>query len=171
MKYLAGLLLTLGLLTATAHASAASTNGTAVLTVTTLPTSGRYAPRHVMAVWITDQQNKLVKTIAVQAGKRKKYLELWREDLGKQAPDGIVGATRKEHAAQTFTWDTCDQAGQPVAPGLYRWRVEFTDRNKMGPSTPADYLTFTVGPEPTTNRPADLPFFHDLGVTYTPGTP
>lgn len=149
----------------------AGTPATATLEVTTVPVGGRYAPKHVLAVWITDGQNRLVKTVAVHAGKRKKYLQNWISRAGKGATDGIVGATLKEHAAMTFTWDGTGPDGQPVPPGAYRWHIELTDRNKAGAVTPDEYLAFTVGPEASTRTPDDLDNFKKLKLTFTPATP
>lgn len=154
-----------------APVSATAAPASATLEVSTVGTGGRYAPKHVLAAWITDQQNKLVKTVSVNAGKRKKYLENWISVAGKGATDGIVGATLKEHAARTFTWDGTGQDGQPVPPGVYHWHIELTDRNKTSTVTPADHLAFTVGPEASTRSPADLENFKQLKVTFSPATP
>lgn len=149
----------------------AATPTTATLEVTTVPVGGRYAPKHVLAVWITDSQDRLVKTVAVHAGKRKKYLQNWIGRAGKGATDGIVGATLKEHAAMTFIWDGTGPDGQVVPPGTYRWHIELTDRNKAGAVTPDDYLAFTVGPEASVRTPDDLDNFKKLKLTFTPAAP
>lgn len=168
MKTLSALALLLSVLALAPVADAAGADRRADLSVTTVETGGKYAPRHVRAVWITDAQDRLVRTIDVRARKRRKYLGTWLAALGDREPNGISGATLKEHGAATFSWDCRDEAGQPVAGGVYRWRVELTDRNRPGPVTPPDHLAFTVGPEPYEAAPADLPNFRGLRVAFTP---
>ena len=140
-----------------------------VLEVTTSPGSGRSAPRHVLAVWITDAQDQFVATVEVRAGKRKKYLAGWLAALGQREPDGIAGATLKTHEPRVFTWDCRDAAGQLVPPGAYRWNVEISDRNKAGWRTPPEHLAFVVGPEPVALKPSDLPNFQACTLVFTPG--
>ena len=149
----------------------AATPGQATLKVTTAPLGGRYAPKHVMAVWITDAQDQLVKTVAVYAGKRKKHLRTWLGLVGEQNVDGVVGATLKEHGQMDFTWDLLDAQGKPVPPGVYRWNIELTDRNKLGVVTPPGHLEFTVGPEPSQRKAQDLEQFLGLELSFTPARP
>ncbi len=49
-----------------------STQGKGTLTFVTTATDGKYAPRHVLAVWVADSKGKFVKTLLVRARKRKK---------------------------------------------------------------------------------------------------
>jgi hypothetical protein len=163
--------LALAALAWTTSLQAADTGRLATLTVTTSPAGGKYAPRHVLAVWITDAGDHFVRTVEVRAGRRQKYLYAWRAARGDRAPDGISGATLKTHEPLTFRWDGRDADGRDVPDGTYRWHVELTDRHQPGPVTPADHLEFTVGPEASSRQPADLPNFRALSVTFTPGTP
>lgn len=171
MKTTQRILLALAALAWGTSLHAAETGRLATLTVTTSPAGGKYAPRHVLAVWITDAQDQLVKTVEVRAGRRQKYLTAWREALGDRKPDGISGATLKQHGPHTFTWDGRDANGQPVPDGTYRWHLELTDRNKPGPTTPPAHLAFAVGPDAVSARAADLPNFRDLALTFTPAAP
>lgn len=99
------------------------------LSFSTTSVGGKYAPKHVLAVWVVDQDGKLVKTLAVQGRKRAKHLSEWRAAADGGKFDGVSGATRKAHNPFSVTWDLRDSRGKEVAAGHYRILLEMTDDN------------------------------------------
>lgn len=154
-------------LTATATASTNATR-TATFSVSTEKTSDKYAPRHVLAIWVTDSEGTLIRTLKADAKKRKKHLVQWVAASGDTTQDAVTGATRTSHQPVTVVWDCKDTKGKPVPDGTYRIRVEFTEANGPGPCTPAKHIEFTVGPKAMTVKPKDLPHFKSMSLTFTP---
>lgn len=146
-----------------------TTNAASVtFSVTTAPTEGKYAPRHVLAIWVTDSQGALVQTLQVNADKRKKHLVEWLAALGETKVDAVTSATLKTHQTSKVVWNCKDAKGNPVPDGKYRIRVEFTEINGAGPSTPKDHIEFTVGPKAATVNPKDLANFKAMSVVFVP---
>ncbi len=146
-----------------------STNDASVnFSVTTSPTTGKYAPRHVLAIWVTDSQGALVKTLQVNADKRKKHLVQWMAAMGDTKVDAVTSATLKTHQTSKVVWNCKDAKGNPVPDGKYQIRVEFTEINGAGPATPKDYIEFTVGPKAVTLKPKDLANFKAMSLDYMP---
>ena len=132
---------------------------------TTVSFGGQYAPKNVGAVWITDGQDGFVKTLERWAVKRSKYLVKWKAASGGNVVDAVSGATRAQHAAHSLEWDGTDVNGAPVADGIYRVYVEFTEKNGAGPWTS---IEFTKGSSPVTITPGDLAAFTGQHISYTP---
>src|SRR5689334_10017683 len=49
------------------------------VSVTTVSAGGRYSPRNIGAIWISDGSDRFIKTLAIWADKRSKYLKRWNE--------------------------------------------------------------------------------------------
>jgi hypothetical protein len=157
------------LLTWAVTAATVSTNAASVtFSVTTVATKGKYAPRHVLAIWVTDSQGALVQTLQVNADKRKKHLVEWLAALGDTKVDAVTSATLKTHQTSKVVWNCKDAKGNPVPDGKYRIRVEFTEINGAGPSTPKEHIEFTVGPTASTVKPKDLDNFKAMSLDYVP---
>jgi hypothetical protein len=133
------------------------------VTVTTTAAGGRYAPRNIGAIWISEDGGRFVKTLAVWAEKRAKYLSQWNAATaaamqpGSRA-DAISGATKTAHGLRTASWNCRDSAGQPRGDGPYQVCFELTDQDGAGPfhcvpfgkgtqafrSSPPDVASFTA---------------------------
>jgi hypothetical protein len=149
-------------------ATSAGSGGMATFTVTTTQTDGRFAPRHVIAIWVSDGSGKLVKTLEVKGAKYGKHLRRWVAKAGTNELHAVTGATLKVHQTHTVTWDCRDSKGNVVPDGEYRINVEFTEANGAGPSTPEEHVRFVVGPIPVEVTPGDLPQFHRMSVKFVP---
>ena len=152
-------------------ASAAATEGAAKFTVTLVPEKGPFAPRHYLAIWVTDAEGKLVRTLKACA-KPKRVPVCLRTWAAVKDLDAISGATILTYAAPNnpveVEWDGRDARGEVAPDGEYRIRVEFTEGNHQGPVTPADALRFTKGPAAARVNFADLPGFKAMTLAYTP---
>ncbi len=132
---------------------------------TTVTFDGKYAPRNVVAVWVTDEQGTFVKTLGVFATKRVKYLVTWLAASEGNAVDAVTGATFGAHAARKVSWDSTGVDGSVVPDGNYRVHIEFTEQNKLGRFTS---IPFAKGPLPVDLSPPDQPNFEDVHVVYAP---
>ncbi len=84
-----------------------------------------YAP--YIAIWVTDADRKLVRTLAV-LGQKPRYLEsnyVWWRRYGRLTPnvDALAKPTRAP-GRYTATWDGATDAGGRAAPGAYLVHVE-----------------------------------------------
>lgn len=95
---------------------------------------GKYAPRHVVAVWVADGQTNYVKTLLRLGQKRHNKLHTWTQARGgDDKVDGVTGATVAEHQTHRVLWKGDDAEGKPVAAGQYFLVIEFTENNRQGP--------------------------------------
>lgn len=146
----------------------AQTDGNATFRVSTKTANGQYAPRHVLAIWVTDSQTNFVKTLKRMAATRIQYLRQWGPVSRSNVVDGITGATLNAHQTHTVTWNCRDTNGVVVPDGVYRFWVEFTEANAQGPWTHTNVISFTKGASGATSTPPVLANFTNMQVVYAP---
>jgi hypothetical protein len=95
--------------------------------VTTVTAHGRFAPSNAGAVWISDAQNKFVKTLRWWGLIYVGQATAWVQATGSNKVDAVSGATRKAHGALNATWDCTDVSRAPVADGSYAVHVTFAE--------------------------------------------
>jgi hypothetical protein len=127
--------------------------------VLTKSLGGRYAPRNIGAIWIEDASGNWVKTLAVWAFIRERYLTRFRTASGGNRVDAVTGATLSQHTAHSVRWDLSDANGAPVPDGEYRLVVETTDRDATGDSTE---VAFTKGTLPVVLMPPDVTHYVNM---------
>jgi len=146
------------------------TTGTLTVTATTSETGGNYAPKNIVAMWIEDNQGNFVKTMLSYANTRKTHLNTWEASTTAagvpfNTTDAITGATKSNHGTRTCTWNGTDINGNVVADGTYRLRMELTDKNATGNFST---FTFTKGPNPENQSPANVPSFSSISIGWEP---
>ena len=128
--------------------------------VTTLPLGGRYSPKNVGAIWIEDEQGAWVRTLAVWAGVRARYLTALRAaDPTRSRVDAVTSATLRQHERHVVFWDLTDESGSEVADGAYVLRAEVTERDGPGPTMSAMFVKST---RPFSSEPSDSDDFVDV---------
>lgn len=143
-----------------------NTAGAAILKVTTVPSKGgKFSPKHVMAVWVTDDQGTYIRTLMATKSKWSKYLLAWNVASGTNAVDAVTGPTVATHETHEVTWDCKNAAGVVVPDGDYRFWVEFTEKNGKGPLV---QLSFQKGVSASTAKTPDQTGYKDVSVTYMP---
>jgi hypothetical protein len=140
------------------------------VSVTTSSAGGKYAPRNIGAIWISDGTGRFVKSLYVWAGQRAKYLRKWNEvtsaaSLPASRVDAISSATLGSHGARSAAWKCTDTTGKLVADGSYQVCFELTDFDGQGPS---DCVAFTKGSAPFSVTPADAASFGKRRLDFTP---
>jgi hypothetical protein len=101
----------------------------------------KYGPRNVGAIWIERQDGSFLRTLEVWGDTRREHLVAWRTASDENDMDAVTSSTLKTHATHVATWDLTDLDGQPVAPGGYRIRVEFTEENSNGNAADGPQIT------------------------------
>jgi thiamine biosynthesis lipoprotein len=94
--------------------------------------AGRYHPPFV-AIWVTDQDGRLVRTLFHLGNRPRRFLDsnyVWWKGFNAdgQGPEKLVSVTRPSRppGKYTATWDGRDDAGEPVAQGRYTINIEMT---------------------------------------------
>ncbi len=94
--------------------------------------AGRYHPPFV-AIWITDQDGKLVRTLFHLGNRPRRFLDsnyVWWKvfNADGQGPDKLVSVTRPSRLPGRYSaeWDGKDDAGNPVMQGHYVINIEMT---------------------------------------------
>lgn len=151
--------------------------GKVTVTFSTRQTSnGRYAPKHVLAVWVEDAAGKFVRTLMKYGSRREVYLRGWKAtslDASRIAsmPDVISGATRSSHTQRVVTWSQNDYAGTPMPDGTYKLRMELTDWDSPSVSGNNEgTVTFEVRGSETHMTAPDNGGFSAITVDYVPGS-
>jgi len=119
------------------HPGVASAQEMLTVTFDTTAAGGRYAPKHVVAVWIETTGGAFVKTIGRWANSRARYLLDWTASSGGSSVDmdAISGATIATHTAPLMvTWDLRNRAGMVVPDATYVIRMELADQNSTSTS-------------------------------------
>ncbi|MCU0370350.1 MAG: DUF2271 domain-containing protein [Bacteroidales bacterium] len=148
----------------------AQTSGTLNVTTMTGETGGNYAPKNIIAIWIEDNQGNFVKTLLAYAQNRKTHLNTWEASTTAAGSpfntvDAITGATKNSHATRTCTWNGTDVSGTVVADGMYKVRMELTDKNGTGNFST---FSFNKGPDPESQAPANVPSFSSISINWEP---
>ena len=136
----------------------------------TVTANGNYSPRNIGAIWIAKASGGFVKSLAVWARTRIRYLTLWNSQTSSagvsgNTVDAITGATLSSHQTHKVTWNCTDTSRNPVPDGAYRVYFELTDRSGTGPN---GFVNFTKGPMPFSLMPPDLNNFKAISMVYTP---
>ncbi len=145
--------------------SIAQTNGEVHFSIKTISTKSGFSPNHVFAMWVEDNNNKLVKNLEVDANKRIQYLYTWNKASGGSATDINSGATLSNHTTHTKTWNCLDKSGNLVPDGDYKIITEFTSEHAQGP---LNIVSFNKGAEKITLNPTSSTYFSDMELIYTP---
>jgi len=143
-----------------------NTAGEVTFTVKTVTYNGNFAPKHVQAIWVEDNQG-FVKTSLLRANQRKQYLYTWRSVSGDNVTDAVTGATLTSHQSITVSWDCTDVDGNIVPDGEYTIHVEFAEKHAQGPLIS---IPFTKGTAEQHLTPPDETNFIDMSLDYVPET-
>lgn len=120
------------------NTSSSPASGTTMVSFTPVRYAAAQYPAFVFAIWITDANNRYIKTIGAQAATRMRYLDKWLTAAGVTAPtqpDGVSGASITYPATAapiTVTWDMKDKAGVFVPQGAYTINFQMTSANNTG---------------------------------------
>ena len=138
---------------------------------TTVSYGGRYGPRNVGAVWITNEAGKFVKTLEEWGLRRYSNLYAWRKSSGGNTVDAVTGATRSTASAHSSTWNCTDLGGGHVPTGTYFVNAEFVENNVSSSGSgagPTWKEAFIVGTAPVTLTPADDKAYIRKKIVFTP---
>jgi flagellar hook assembly protein FlgD len=142
------------------------TDGTVNFQVLTLTNHGQYSTRNIGAIWITTESGTFVKTLQRWGNSYLQFLTKWHSFTSTGNVTGaITGATLSTHTLHNVNWNCKNTSNVEVADGNYKVWVEFTESNGAGPNTS---VTFTKGAGSVHLTPANLTYFHNLLVDFTP---
>lgn len=135
---------------------------------TTKPAGGKYSPKNIGGVWISNQSGAFVKSLEVWAGKRIINLLKWNAASGGNKVDAITSATSSNHHAHTAVWDCTDVNKQPVPDGQYNVNVEFTETDSakfIFPPGPTTSVGFAKNGQGGVITPPDQQYFSGMKLT------
>ena len=135
------------------------------LDFTSVDQNGKYAPKNIGAVWITDGGGRFIRTIEFWAFIRAVYLSKFGAAGAGFAPvDAISSATLPNHIAHHRMWNLADAAGATVPDGAYTITIEVTDQETQ----PGAWMQipFMKGPTGQIITPPDEMYFKSIKVTY-----
>lgn len=141
---------------------------------------GRYAPRHCIAVWITDENGNFIKTLQLN-GRIPRYrtmLAHWKQASEWDSTDAVTSASINAHRAHTTTWDLTDVQGNRIPNGAYKVWIEQTEDNSSFPGyVPLAELDIEIGDQSSELTFDDVQFknrksIYDISLSlYIDGSP
>jgi thiamine biosynthesis lipoprotein len=138
------------------------------VTITLPLTAPRSSKRPYVAVWVEDSSDKLVRVLAIWAGKSKYYSDLstlWARLHGNFSQFRSVTRATRSPGKYDFVWDGLDNDHKPVPLGEYRITVETNQENGgYGKQTG----TITLGSSPTSVTLPATTNFDAVTVQYGP---
>lgn len=146
----------------------AATDGTVTFEVTTVSAKHRYAPKHVLAIWITDHKGNYVKTLKIRAKDYLRFLSRWKKVSKGDMTDADTSASLKTHESHKVKWDCRNKDGKLVPDGEYIIFIEFSEKNGLGPVTGKQDIRFMKGTKAIDVSPDDLQNFKKMRIVYTP---
>jgi hypothetical protein len=135
--------------------------------VTTVTANGRYAPRNVGAIWITDSANKFVKTLQLWGTIRLSNATAWTQSSASNRVDAVSGATRSGHGALSAKWDCTDVSENAVMDGQYSANVTFAESDAnpfFGGTAIQTSVKFPKGPGGADTSGTDAANFKSMHV-------
>jgi hypothetical protein len=146
------------------------TDGNITFSVTTLSLGGNYSPRHVLAIWIKDNEGNFIVSRKVLAASRKQHLVKWMSSSGNNSINAVTGPTINNHTSHTINWDCRDLSGNLVPDGTYQVWMEYSSRNSAndGVPGPSAHIEFVKGQEELNMTFPDEAYFKQMSLTYTP---
>ena len=165
-----------------ASTATSQTSGTLTFTYTPVSHMGYSGTKHVLAVWIQTSSGGFVKTKLRYAGYgTSDHLPTWAVNSGGPAyncmssscntTDGTTGATLTNYATKTITWDGKNVVGSSngsvVADGVYKVTIQETWGHGSS-GTVTSSFSFTKGPSPDHQTPADTPNFTNIILDWNP---
>ncbi len=169
-------------------------SGSIAVNYTTVAPSpgGRYTPSHVQAIFVTDMNDRLIKTLSANPGNPApagQHLRRWRS-LTNNTADGITGATLRAYGAPSapVTWDLKGKDGKAVGQGNYKIWFEIVEANttatiaagaSISTATPingvdtipgykAHVVPITIGAQGSTKMDTSNPVWTNISITHTP---
>jgi hypothetical protein len=131
--------------------------------VTTQTLGGRYSPKNIGAIWVERGDGTWVKTLALWAAVRQRYLTTYlAANPTRNTTDAVTSATLRQHTTHEVSWNLRNGAGEPAPDGDYRMRVELTDRDGSGQVLNVPFTKSQAGVKLT---PDGNEYFHDLALT------
>lgn len=123
---------------------------------------GWYSPRNIGAIWIEDSAGKFIKTLAVWAASRARYLTKFTSEAGSSRVDAVTSATLNSHTTHSVTWNLKDVSGNAAPQGAYKLLIEVTDYDGTGKWASVDFM-YTGMPMMLT--PPDQQYFTGMQLT------
>lgn len=142
--------------------SSAGSGGKFTFAVLTHSQGGRFAPRNVGAIWIEDGNGKFVKTLAVWAATRARYLTKFNAEASGNRVDAVTSATLQGHNTHSVTWNLTTASGGTAPDGAYKVLVELTDYDGTGQWTSVDFM---LNGMPMTLMPPDQQYYTNMQLT------
>jgi hypothetical protein len=141
------------------------TQGNVSFSFTTTANDGSFSPKHVLAVWVENSGGSFVKTLKLNADKRKQYLYTWNSKSTGNTTDAITGATLSSHQSHSLNWNMHDVSGNVVSDGDYSLRVEYTSAHAQGPLLSVNFNKSTSS---VSLQPSDASYFKTISLSWVP---
>jgi hypothetical protein len=134
------------------------------ISFSSVETGGEYAPHHILAVWIEQEDGTFVRSLKVRATERIQYLKTWKKKSNSDKTDAVSGATLTSHTTHTVNWNLQNKDSVTISTGNYKLKLEMTDKNSQGP---VGTFTFAYNDSLKSQSYTDENNFKNVQITYS----
>lgn len=131
---------------------------------TTTAVGGQYAPHHILAAWIEQEDGTFIRSLKVRAEERIQYLTTWKSASDGDKTDAITGATLTSHTTHNVNWNLQTKDLVDINNGNYNLMIESTDRNSKGK---VGVYPFTYSDSIMSQSFDDIEVYKDVSITYS----
>ena len=143
----------------------AQTPGILNFSYTTLAKESTFSPKHVIATWVETESGLFVKTLNLNADKRKEHLYTWNVQSSGNTIDATTGATLSSHTSHNLSWDMTGTDGVLVDDGNYKLITEFTSEHAQGPLLE---VSFSKTENEVSLQPDNQTYFETISLSFIP---
>ncbi len=143
------------------------TDKSLTLEFTTSSMGGKYAPSHILAVWVETAGGDYVRSLKVRAQMRMEYLYTWDDASGGDVTDAVTGATLSNHTTHSISWNLQSSEQVAITNGDYQIKMEMTDKNSLGSVTS---LPFSYQDTIISQGFDDATYFKNISIAFTQQT-
>jgi hypothetical protein len=147
----------------------AQTTGTLSFTCTTAAPSADYGTKHVVALWIQNNEDPsvFIKTNA-KYGSEDDHLTAWSSISGKNLVDAVTGATLSSYGTVSAEWDGTDVSHNVVVDGDYSIYIEMGWGKDKTNDHATTMFTFTKGSSAQELAPEGNSHFSAITLNWQP---
>ncbi|MBN2669715.1 MAG: DUF2271 domain-containing protein [Bacteroidales bacterium] len=144
------------------------TEGSLTVSFTQVAHSGMWGAKHVLAVWIQDENGSFVKTKMRYWGTgTNDHLPIWLANSNGNTIDATTGATLTSYTTRSFVWNGKDVNNNTVPDGTYKVTIEECWSHGTTGNASVTY-TFTKSGSDLIVTPSDDANFTNVNIHWEP---
>ena len=128
--------------------------------------NGTYGPAHTQAVWISDADGNVVRTLGRWADRYVKTLSWYT--LSDVDSDVKTGASKTSHGEISISgWNVTDKDGNGLVDGTYNLNIEYNEENSVSQHKMSTSVFAVVGDSVALTIGDETSYIKDIEMSYS----